>query len=285
MPNPAAPAHPTGPAGRPADRLADVNGVRLAYDVRGQGPLVLCAHGLTSSRAAEDASALLDHDHIAAAAGRTVARYDARGHGRSQGRPVPDDYRWPALAGDLLALADLLQPHAPVAGIGASMGAATLLWAAVREPGRFDRLVLRIPPTAWQTRTAQAAVLAQSAKALEQAGLRAWLAAAGPSPQPPLFADDPLPVLPPAVPEELLPSVLRGAGASDLPDPEDLAKMGVPTLILAWAGDPGHPVSTAERLAALLPAADLHVATTRAELASWTGRVSGFLAGPGGVLG
>ena len=42
-----------------------------------------------------------------------------------------------------------------------------------------------------------------------------------------------------------------------------------PTLILAWDGDPGHPVATAERLHELIPGSALHVARTPEELRTW----------------
>jgi pimeloyl-ACP methyl ester carboxylesterase len=83
---------------------------------------------------------------------------------------------------------------------------------------------------------------------------------------------------PPAVAEELLPSVLRGAAASDLPDPEAVRAVTAPTLLLAWETDPGHPVSTAERLAELLPHAELHVARQLADLGGWTDKLEAFLA-------
>ena len=51
------------------------------------------------------------------------------------------------------------------------------------------------------------------------------------------------------------------------------------TLILAWTGDPGHPVSTAEALGELLPDTRLHLASTAEELAGWSGLVGDFLAG------
>jgi hypothetical protein len=42
--------------------------------------------------------------------------------------------------------------------------------------------------------------------------------------------------------------------------------------------DPGHPASAAARLQELMPHAELALAATRTGLASWTGRISRFLA-------
>ncbi len=79
------------------------------------------------------------------------------------------------------------------------------------------------------------------------------------------------------VDEALLPSLLRGAASSDLPAPEQIAAIRTPTLLLAWDGDPGHPVSTAERLHELIPDSALHVARTPAELRTWSDRTADFL--------
>ena len=63
---------------------------------------------------------------------------------------------------------------------------------------------------------------------------------------------------------------MRGAAASDLPTPDAIATLDHPRLVLAWAGDPGHPESTAERLHELLPDSELRVATTVKDLFTWT---------------
>jgi pimeloyl-ACP methyl ester carboxylesterase len=76
--------------------------------------------------------------------------------------------------------------------------------------------------------------------------------------------------------------VLRGAAASDLPSLERLADLGQPTLILAWAGDPGHPTSSAEALASALPNTQLHVAETIRDVFAWRDHVATFLADLGG---
>ena len=73
-------------------------GATLSYDVEGDGPTVLQAHGLTSSRDAD--LALLDLRPLAAH-GHRLVRYDAAGHGRSAGPDDPERYRWTALADDL----------------------------------------------------------------------------------------------------------------------------------------------------------------------------------------
>lgn len=247
----------------------------LVHTILGQGPAFVWGHGLTSSRASEDRLPLLRWDTITDA-GRQVVRYDAAGHGETGGPPEPGTYAWPQLASDLLALLDQLGLECVDAG-GASMGCASTLHAAVRAPERFDRLVLVIPPTAWDTRPAQAEQYETSAGFVEREGKAAWLEAAADTQRPAIFAD--LPPAPMAVdiPEDLLPSVLRGAAASDLPPAEAIASLEHQALILAWAGDPGHPESTAHRLNELLPRSEVHVASQLTDLFSWSGRIAAFL--------
>ena len=71
--------------------------------------------------------------------------------------------------------------------------------------------------------------------------------------------------------------VFRGAAVTDLPDPQELAAIDVPVSILAWTGDAGHPVSTAERLAELMPQATLTLASTMEQLRGWTAAAQTFL--------
>jgi pimeloyl-ACP methyl ester carboxylesterase len=72
--------------------------------------------------------------------------------------------------------------------------------------------------------------------------------------------------------------VLRGAAASNLPPRESVATISCPTLILAWADDPGHPLSTAESLASLISGSSLSVARSLDEVRAWPSLVSSFVA-------
>ncbi|NMD57966.1 MULTISPECIES: alpha/beta fold hydrolase [Tsukamurella] len=243
----------------------DVPGAQLAaeYSDEGGHPVVQL-HGLTSSRARDR---VLDLDLGRGLSGTRLLRYDARGHGASTGRPVPEDYRWPNLADDLLRLLDHWFPGERVHGVGPSMGTSTLLHAAVRDPERFSGLTLMVPPTAWETRVAKADEYRTAATLIEKQGLEVFLAAGEGAVPPPATVGHPPTV--PDVPEPLLPSLFRGAAASDLPDPGEIARIAVPVTLLAWVDDPSHPVSTAERLSRTLPRASLSVARTPQEVAQW----------------
>jgi pimeloyl-ACP methyl ester carboxylesterase len=253
---------------------AQVRDTRIAYDDDGTGPLVVRLHGLSGSRAADDMTGAFDAGSLLQA-GRRVVRYDARGHGRSAGGKDESEYRWPHLAGDLLALLDALGVDDGVSGVGASMGTATLLHAVTAAPDRFDRLVLTCPPTAWASRAAQADVYRAGALFAERNGKEAFIRGMRALPRPPVLAGLPEPLI--DIEEALLPTVLRGAAASDLPSEDAIAGIRCPTLILAWDDDPGHPVSTAERLHALIPGSVLHVAHTPDELRTWEERRLRFL--------
>ena len=242
-----------------------VDGAELAVALSDEGghPVVQL-HGLTSSRARDR---VLHLDLGRGLSGTRLLRYDARGHGESTGRKVPEDYRWQNLADDLLHLLDHWFPGERVHGVGPSMGSGTLLHAASREPDRFSGLTLMVPPTAWDTRPAQATNYRAAASFIEAEGVEAYLATTPATDPPPATAGAPETV--PDIPDELLPSVFRGAALSDLPAPDAVQRIDVPTTILAWIEDPGHPLSTAEALRALLPQATLEIARTPDDLDTW----------------
>ena len=232
--------------------------IELAVRNRGKGVPFVWGHSLMGSVRVEDQAALLDWSAIERHA--TVVRYDARGHGNSDGSYNREDYCWDRMAEDMLAVADSFiasgnAKHCLLGGI--SMGAATALEAAIHQPDRVCGLVLALPPTAWETRPRQSAVYRRLA----------WVSG--------LFGAAPyrlLDLLPIPVREDgrnqlalhtakglaqanplHVQAALGGAAMSDMPDPAQLAQLDVPTLILAWEDDAAHPVSTAEALAETLP--------------------------------
>ncbi len=91
------------------------DGTRIAYDVAGDGPLVVFVHGLTSFRQTwEPVATLLTQDF-------TCVRVDLRGHGASSPGP---EYSTPSLTGDVRAVVDELALGEP-ALVGHSLGATT----------------------------------------------------------------------------------------------------------------------------------------------------------------
>ncbi|HEY8152994.1 MAG TPA: alpha/beta hydrolase [Myxococcota bacterium] len=262
------------------EQRVKVRGGELAIQRRGQGRAFFWGHGLTSSSAQEDQAGLRLWEQLRE--GWEVIRVDARGHGASSVGTGPQDHRWSELAADALALADALGHPRFVIG-GASMGAAVALHAAVAAPARVDALVLMIPPTAWATRPAQASRYLASADLAEREGLAALAAAEASQPPIPIFRGlfDPAEMARARYAgrdAKAIASVLRGAAASDFPPPDAVAALRQPALLLAWEGDDGHPLSTAERLAELLPDATLSVARRLQDLGDWPRRVAEFCA-------
>lgn len=245
----------------------DLGDAAIDYAVTGdEGPLVVQLHGLTSSR---ERDAHLGLDLSRALRGHRVLRYDARGHGHSTGSRVPSHYGWDRLADDLLNLLDHIAPGEQVHGVGPSMGTGTLLHAAVRDSGRFRSLTFAVPPTAWTTRAAQADAYRGNAALVERAGVDALIELSSTSPTPPALAGSA--ASPPEVPTHLLPTVLRGAAATDFPERADIAGLDVPTLILAWTEDRGHPLATAHALHESITGSRLVIARTPYDIMAWPG--------------
>lgn len=247
----------------------DVPGATLDWELSDEGgEPVVQLHGLTSSRRRDR---VLDLDLGVGLSGTRLLRYDARGHGRSTGRRVPEDYRWQRLAEDLLLLLDHVFPGEAVHGVGPSMGCATLLHAIAREPDRFAALTLVVPPTAWETRRAKSRDYLAAAGLVEREGMAAFIESGRLAPRPPATLQAPETV--PDVSEELLPALLRGAAMTDLPPPDALVRIGIPVTILAWTDDPAHPLSTATRLHDAVRGSQLVVAATPPDLATWPARL------------
>lgn len=268
-----------------------VRGVELAVDeperpgseAAGARPLLLWGHGLLSCVAHEDAVGIFDWSPVAACA--RLVRYDARSHGASDVDLDPAHLRWPELAQDMLGLADALGAQRLVLG-GLSMGCATTLHAAVSAPERAAGLVLVAPPTAWDTRARQARFYRFAAGLVDWVGLgpfralAAWQRPGG---------TGVVAALQRGLVEHLgradaraVACAMRGAASSDLPDPAALRSLRAPALILAWRGDPVHPLATATRLAELLPHAELHVAGSFDAVRAWPARIAAFVQAAGG---
>lgn len=249
----------------------------LAHDIWGpvDGTPVVQLHGLTSSRARDVALGL---DLTAGQDALRVLRYDARGHGQSPGAEHPAAYRWTSLARDLEDVAAEFSPDAPVHVVGQSMGAATILTSAAAGHD-YASMTLCIPPTAWELRGDRAGMYERSAQFVEEHGLAAFAETTRAEPAPPARSTE-VPFTMPDVAEDLLPTVFRGAAGNDLPSRERIAALGerrIPTLILAWIGDPAHPVAVAEELHSLLPGSQMATAYSPQDVARWPDMIGSFI--------
>jgi pimeloyl-ACP methyl ester carboxylesterase len=249
----------------------------LSVDRGGSGQPLIWGHGLTSSMDLE--GELLDFDWASIASHTDVIRYDARGHGRSTLTPELSDYSWQRLAEDQLALADALDVTTYIAG-GASMGAGTALHAAVAAPSRIMGLVLMIPPTAWETRDIQRALYLDRADRIAAGNIEQVIEESRRIPPPDPFGSewhDRMERNMRSADHQQMAHVLRGAATADFPTRDQVRNIAIPVLILAWSGDAGHPVSSAEALHQLIPSSVLAIATSAHDVASWSWRITEFL--------
>ena len=244
-----------------------VNGLEINVQVSGEGVAFVWGHGLSGSIEAENILDWFRWSEFPRAI--KLVRYDARGHGKSDLSKNPEDYHWRNLGNDMLAIADGVGAEKFIAG-GSSMGCATTICAAIQARDRIKALVLVIPPTAWETRAAQGAIWNRFALIGRLLGGKGMAMVMGNS------MDRMLPKwLIEAEPEKLegmakgmaaqkraaLWNIFRGAGLTDLPPREEFAAIAdIPCQILAWVGDPTHPVSSAEELHHLLPKSELFIA-------------------------
>jgi pimeloyl-ACP methyl ester carboxylesterase len=115
----------------------DYKAGRIAYDVTGEGSLVVCIPSLGDVRS--------EYRFLVpqlAQAGYRVATMDVRGHGETSTRW--DDFSVAAIGEDLLALIRELNAG-PAIVIGTSMGAGAAIWAATEAPDLVRGLLLVDP--------------------------------------------------------------------------------------------------------------------------------------------
>ena len=148
-------------------RFLDRPGGRIAYDLAGVGPLVVCIPGMGDLRSGYRylAPALVD-------AGYRVVTMDLRGHGDSDATFA--DYDDVAAGTDLVAL--LAEVGGGPAGlVGNSMGAGAAAWAAAEAPDLVAALVL-VGPFVRNPPAGRASALMFRLALLRPWGAAAWSA-------------------------------------------------------------------------------------------------------------
>ena len=229
----------------------------IAYDLTGEGPLVVLAHGMGDSRHSYRfvAPALV-------AAGYRVANVDIRGCGDSS--VEWNSYSRTDIAGDLVALVRHLGGPAVIVGQSISGGAATI--AAATAPELIVGVAELAPFTRAQSmdfgglirNKAHRAGTIQLAKVMLSGSLKAWLA----------YLDLAVPAKPADWSAERAriettlsrPERMRVLTAMTKTSPADagaqLANVRCPVLIVEGSADPdwADPRAEAERIVADLPA-------------------------------
>jgi pimeloyl-ACP methyl ester carboxylesterase len=209
--------------------------------------------------------------------------FQFRGHGRSAA--PAGRWTYADLARDLRAIADL---SGATRAVGASLGAGALSRLLADSPRRFDRVVLFLPAALDEPRPA--AVRQRLTRLLDAVldGDLSAVADAVATEAPPSVRNTPAAWtyfrhrIDQLVRDGLAPELASLAEQVPVADPAQLAAVSAEALVIGCVGDELHPVAVAERLAAALPAATLHVYdkpgvlwTQRADLRE---RISHFLA-------
>ena len=251
----------------------------------GEGLPVVLLHGLTAThRYVVMGSTALQRG------GRRVVAYDARGHGRSEPAPAPDNYGYDALAGDLERVLDDRGIDRAVLA-GASMGAHTALRFALEHPERAAGLVV-ITPAYDEDSFGDEASLARwdaLSEGLRGGGVEGFVEA---------YVD---PQVPDRFRETVMTVIRQRLAAHEHPDAladalravprsrpfervADLEAIAAPTVVVADRdeADPGHPLAIGEAYARTIPGARLLVEDEGKSPLAWQGgqlsRVIGGLA-------
>jgi len=255
-------APPGAGRGREAKNMqAQGNGIRIHYEIEGEGPWLVMSHSLACNLAMWDAQAAALRSRF------RVLRFDTRGHG---GTDAPAGaYTLDQLADDLQALLDALG-IAKCSYMGLSMGGMIGMTHALKYPGRFERLVLcnttsRIGPEAaaiWKGRID--AVTANGMEAVVDGTLTRWFTAPFLARKPDVAAR--VGTMIRQTPVAGYVGCCHAIPKIDLTD--RLGAVKCPTLVVAGDQDVGTPVEMARAIQLAIPGAQLAVIPSASHLSN-----------------
>jgi pimeloyl-ACP methyl ester carboxylesterase len=246
--------------------------LRLHYAERGprSAPPVVLMHGLLFSyRLMERVTQRL--------ADYRVLLLDLHGHGKSDKPTDPARYTWVEMVADVDGLLDHLGIDQAVIG-GLSLGANVALAYAEARPARCEALILEMPVLLRGHRFGRPAFTGLAG--VYRGGRRVL--------RPVARAVNRLP-LPPGIPElaafrdmagqdpSVAAAVLRGLLAEEplAEDPDSLARLTMPALVVGHRNDPLHVLDDARELAERLPGGRLVVAPSIAHYRLHPGELAG----------
>lgn len=226
--------------------------------IQGEGKPFVWLHGMLNSVESDSLYSLVDLNKVAESA--LVTRYDACG------KSVSGNYQWDAMTDQLNGVAEAYKCDPMIVG-GTSMGSVTALHFAVKYPEKVKALILVTPPPAWEKRVGVKAVYSKIALKANQPTIPEFLKRLiCLSQDPPNFFE----LEHPGTRERLMEyrlgfdpkyysQIYKGGAASDLPSREQIAKIKVPTLIVALADDENHPLNIAHELNHLIHRSELRI--------------------------
>ncbi|MDP3915843.1 MAG: alpha/beta hydrolase [Bacteroidota bacterium] len=230
----------------------------IPINIQGEGQPFIWLHGMLGSVESDAVYSMVDFNRVSEIA--SVIRYDACG------KSVTGDYSWNGMTDELQ---DLVNHHkfGPMILGGTSMGSGTAIHFAVRFPEKVNALILVTPPPAWEKRNGVKALYNKIASKAEQPTMPNFLRRLITLNQdPPDFFENEHP----GTRQRLLdfrlrfdalyyPQIYRGGAASDLPAPEEIEKIKVPTLIAAFPDDLNHPLEMAQTLNNLISGSEMFI--------------------------
>jgi 3-oxoadipate enol-lactonase len=221
-----------------------VNGIDLACQVDGpdDGPVLVLSHTLATSRAMWRAQI----PHLAQR--HRVISYDMRGHGESAAPDYP--YSLEMLGEDVIGILDALGVERPAIFLGTSIGGMIGQALGLRHADRFRALILvatasRTPPDAqpmWTQRIE--AIRKDGMEGQVQPTLERWLSSEfrARDPETTKWVGDMIRGTPVAG----MVGCARAIQKLDYTD--ELARITLPTLLIAGEKDPGAPVAVSEAI-------------------------------------
>lgn len=227
-------------------------GVQLAVADSGEGPPVVLLHGLTATR-----RYVVMGSRALERGGHRVIGYDARGHGSSSSAPEPGAYTYEDLGLDLLGVLDAAGVERAVLA-GASMGAHTALWLALKHPDRVSGLVVITPGYDPENHDDPRRLERWDALAngLERGGVEGFVAAYGQPTVPERWRGTVLAVIRQRMalhrhPEAVAHALRVVPRSRPFGDFAELDAIAVPVVVVASADepDPGHPEALARAYA------------------------------------
>ncbi|MFP5450114.1 MAG: alpha/beta fold hydrolase [Thermoleophilia bacterium] len=248
-------------------------GATLAGEESGGGTPVLLLHGLSATR-----RYVLHGSRSLERAGHRVIAFDARGHGGSSPAPAPDDYTYPLMIDDTVAVLDHLgveRCHV----VGQSMGSATGVGLTLTHPERVLTLTVITPAHRGAPSSPRALERwDRLAAALERGGPEAFVEALEPFRMDERFRDTVRTVIrqrlsrhahPDAVADALR-SVPRSHAFEGM---DALEAIAVPTLVVGSRdnSDPDHPLRIAQEYADRIPGAVFTVEDVGESPLAWRG--------------